>query len=82
VPRDPSSGNKPSVASVRFAVIVPMVKVGIVRVPLSQRHMLVPVRMRLINRHFGRMAVVVMIVMAMPVFVFHRLVNMFVIVSL
>jgi hypothetical protein len=53
---------------VSVSVIVPMVKIGIVGVPVSQRNMLVPVRMRFAGRHSGRVLMLVMIVMLMPVF--------------
>ena len=59
-------------------MVVPVMKVWIVRMLVSKRSMFVPVRMRLCHRPFMQM--LMMLVMHMAVFVRHCLVKMFVFV--
>ena len=56
-----------------------MVEVGVVRMPVPEPFMPVPMRMRLCHRPF--VGVLVMFVVDVPVFVLDRLVRMFMAVS-
>ena len=65
--------------STASAVLMAMVKVGVVRMLVPKPLMPVPMRMRL--RHRSVMGVLVMFVVDVPVFVLDRLVRMFMAVS-
>ena len=71
-----SDGPKPG-----FHVPVAMVQVGIVRVRVCHRRMMVPMAVRLAGRIVGTMRMLVMGVVNMPVFVIHCGVGVFVRVS-
>ena len=64
------------------SVTMPMVEIGIMRVPVYQTRVPVPVRMRLIHRDARRVLMVMMVVMTMPVLVLHLLVKMIMLVTL
>lgn len=59
-----------------------VVQIGIVRVPVHQRRMAVPMGMRLARWRVRPMCVLMMLVVMMPVLVLQNLMNMFVIVPL
>lgn len=62
-------------------VRVPMMQVGIVRVPMYHRHMLVGVRMSPVHSFVGRMLVLMMFVVSMTMLMLERLVCMLMTVS-
>jgi len=55
---------------------MPVMKIGIVRMPMDKRHMPMPMRVRLAQWSVWVMCVLMMLVMHMTVLVFHRLVRM------
>ena len=61
---------------------VAMVQVGIMRVPMRERFMAMPMRVRFSRRRAGRMRVLMMLIMHMPVFVLHGLVRMVMVMTL
>lgn len=61
---------------------VPMMQVRVVRVPMHQADVPVPMSVRLTERVSRTMIVPVMLVVTMPVLMLHRLVKVFVLVSL
>jgi hypothetical protein len=63
-------------------VTVPVMQIGIMRMPMHDRRMTMPVRMRLSRRYVGPMLMLVMIVVPMPVLVLRRVMNVLVIVLL
>lgn len=65
-----------------MAVAVAMVQIRVMRMPVNQARVPVPVRMRF-TRHDPRGVLVLMVVIVpVPVLVFHRLVRVFVLVTL
>ena len=63
-------------------MLMPMVEVGIMRMRMDQTRVLVAMGMRFARRIVGRMGVLMMLVVVMEMFVFHRLVDVLVFVSL
>ena len=62
-------------------VVMPMMKIGVMRVPVHNRSMLMPVRVRFSWRHVRPMRVLMVFVMRVPVLVLHRLVHMLMFVT-
>lgn len=65
-----------------MAMLMPVMQIRVVRVPVYEASMPVPMRMRLARRVSRDMLVLVMLVVVMPMLVLHRLMNMFVLVPL
>ena len=63
-------------------VAVPVMQIGIVRMPMHQRLMAMPVHMRLTERHVWPMYVPMMRVVAVAVLVLYRFVRMLMVVPL
>jgi hypothetical protein len=63
-------------------MFVPMVEVRVVRMPVHQAHVTMPMSMRFAGRIAGAMRVLMMLVVTMPVFMLHRFVNVLVLVPL
>ena len=61
---------------------VPMMQIRIVRMPMDERSMAVPMAVRLIYRIARRVGVLVVLVMRMTVFVLHRIVRVIMLVAL
>ena len=63
-------------------VTVPVMQVRVMRMPVHERRMTVPMHMRLSGRHVGPVVMSMVLVVPMPVLVFHRVMNVLVIVLL
>ena len=63
-------------------MLVAVVQVGVVRVPVHERRVAVPVGVRLLHRPAGNVRVPVVLVVHVPVLVLHRLVRVLVLVPL
>jgi hypothetical protein len=63
-------------------VLVPVMEVGIMRVGMGKPFVPMTVGMRFARRILRRMTVLVVLVMIMEMFMFHRLMHVFVLVSL
>ena len=63
-------------------VAVPMMQVGVVRMPVHQWCMAMPVRVRFAGRVGRRMIVLMMSIVAMAMLVFHRFMNVLMLMSL
>ena len=61
---------------------MPMMKVRVVRMPVHQSDVAMPMSVRFTGWITGAMRVLMMLVVTMPVFMLHRLVNVFVLVPL
>ena len=61
---------------------VPMMEVRVVRMPVDQAAVPMPMNVRLAWRVAGAVRVLMMLVVPMPVFMFHRLVKVLVLVPL
>ena len=59
-----------------------VMEIGMVRVPMHERLMPVPMRMRFAYRVVRPMRVLMVLVVRMPVFVLHRLMQMFMLVPI
>ena len=57
---------------------VPMMEVRVVRMPVDQADVPMPMSMRFAGRVAGAMRVLMMLVVTIPVFMLHRLVNVLV----
>ena len=68
-------------ASAGVLVTVPVMEIGIVRVPMHERLMPVPMSVRFAYRGVRPMCVLMVFVMRMPVLVLHRLVHMLMLVA-
>ena len=61
---------------------VPMVQIGVVRVPVHEANVPMPVRMRLAGRICCGVPVLMVLVVTVPMLVLHGFVQMFVLVPL
>jgi hypothetical protein len=64
-----------------MAMSMPMMEVRVVRMPVHDADVPMPMSMRFAGRVAGAMRVLMMLVVTMPVFMLHRLVNVLVLVS-
>ena len=64
-----------------MAMSMPMMEVRVVRMPVHQANVPVPMRVWFTGRIARTMRVLMMLVVTMPVFMLHRLVNVLVLVS-
>ena len=67
--------------SLSVFVTMPMMKVGVVRMPMHKRAVLMPVGVRLTRRSVRPMRMLMMFVMCVPVLVLHRLVRMLMLIA-
>jgi len=65
-----------------MTMFMSMMQVRVVRVPVDEANMLVPVRMRLTGRIVRAMIVLMMPVVAMPMLMLHGFMEVFMLVSL
>ena len=65
-----------------MAMSMTMMEVRVVRMPVHQAGVTVPMSVRFAGRIAGAMCVLMMLIGTMPVFMLHRLVNVFVLVPL
>ena len=65
-----------------MAMSMPMMEVRVVRMPVHQAHVPVPMSVRFARRIACAMRVLMMLVVKMPVFMLHRLVNVLVFMPL
>ena len=63
-------------------VLMPMMQIGVMRVPVDEASMPVPMRMRLTLRIVRAMVVLMMLVVTMPMFMLHRCMKVFMLVPL
>ena len=65
----------------RVLMPVPMVRIGVMRMPVRQGRVTMPVAVRLVRRIVGVVRVLVMVVMGMAMLVHHRLVPVLMLVA-
>jgi hypothetical protein len=65
-----------------MAMSVPMMEVRVVRMPVHQANVTMPMSVQFAGRIACAMRVLMMLVVTMPVFMLHRLVNVLVLVPL
>ena len=68
--------------SVRVAMAMAMMEIGVVRVSMEERRMSVPMSMRLPERHIGAVLVLMMLVVGMSVFVLQLVMGVLVVMPL